>query len=78
MEETKIIKELYERMYESASINEPKIYLMPLNFYNEIMKKIAYLDRALKLSRGSRDMWKKKYDDLKSQNINKASLEVEE
>jgi len=62
MKET--IKELYRAMNEIARLNHPDVYLMPVSLYNEICKKIAYLDRALKNARESNERLKIKLKSL--------------
>ena len=67
MEETKqIIKELYNELLETARVNHPDVYLMPVSVYNKIVDRISYLDRALGSAKTSRDNWKKKYYEVKN------------
>jgi hypothetical protein len=62
-EEKQTIKELYDGMLEVAEANHPEFYIMPKSFYNRIIDKIQYLERALKNAQKSRDNWRKKYED---------------
>lgn len=52
-EEHIVIKEAYKNMAEIIKLNEPEVYLMPVSLYNEIMKKVIYLESALKEARKS-------------------------
>jgi hypothetical protein len=62
---TQTIKDAYKNMLEIVKLNEPEVYLMPVSLFNEIMKKIGYLENALKDARQSRDNWRKKYENGK-------------
>ena len=62
-EVSKEIKEAYRILQETFHLNQPESYLMPVALYNEIMKKMAYFERALTNARESRDMWKNKYEE---------------
>lgn len=60
-----IVKELYKKLVAIRDGNEPDVYVMPVVMYNEIMKKIEYLESALKDARKSRDNLKKKWREKK-------------
>ena len=67
MDDTKqTIKDLFATLLEVAENNYPEVYLMPKSVYNEIVKKIQYLEDALKDIKQSRDNWKNKYKELKN------------
>lgn len=56
-----VIKDTYKTMLDIFKLNEPEVYCMPVSVYNEIMKKVVYLESALVDARKSRDNWKKEY-----------------
>ena len=54
LEQTKAtIKEAYNELSERANLNTPDFYTMPTSIYNAIMKKLIYLEDALKDARKS-------------------------
>lgn len=61
LKEKKEIKKLYDDMESIIKMN-PQLYIMPKELYNKIFKKIIGLERALKNSRKSRDMWRKRFE----------------
>ena len=61
----KVIRELYNQMYSTLQNMNPDFYVMSIEHYNQIMKKIAYLERALSQARKSRDYCKKDLKKLK-------------
>ena len=58
----KVIRELYNQMFSTLKNMEADFYVMSNEQYNSIMKKIAYLERALKEAK-KRQKYSK--DDLK-------------
>lgn len=59
------LKESFKIMKTIVDENSPEVYKMPVLVYNEIMKKLVYLERALQQVRESRDNWKSKYEGSK-------------
>jgi hypothetical protein len=59
------IKELYKKMLKIQEVNTPDKYIMPVEVYNIIMKKIVYLERALENARQSRDNWRSRVEEKK-------------
>lgn len=59
------IKKLYEEMQEGARLNEPDIFLIPRSVWTNIIWRIEKLGSSLARVKKSRDMWRKRYDDLK-------------